>query len=470
MRLFLVEDDTSIKAAFRDHCADVGINLTIAASLGEAKKVIQQEEHDFDLAICDLKIPSVEGAIDEDVQHGLAALSDILRMWPGVPVIVLSAFGTVDVVSDLLLEARQLDIYGDRNVKPMLRFTRKARLVDVVDSVDEANEQLNKLEELELYAPLLTDCYRRAVRIFSRRKGAGIVNYRPLAGGRSGAQTGLVTVKDESGAQVAHVVSKLTRLDRAKEEKDRYFSHISGKLGAATFADLTDEVIAACGGSAGLFYSVADTFTKDLFAVLADDPDAAATVVDTLADYCAPWRVGVPHVRKVWSDVRRNLIDDRHYNEVRTTHAIAEIADDRVIQCQWTSQHGDLHGANVLVNDKLRPVLIDFGRAGPAPSVLDPITLELSAVFHPDSPFVGNTWPTVDDLRDWADVDAYTKNCPYPKFVRACRTWSAATRVGQRDLFATVSAYCLRNLQYDDVDKPRAIALHNTASAFVNAS
>jgi hypothetical protein len=75
---------------------------------------------------------------------------------------------------------------------------------------------------------------------------------------------------------MAHVVSKLTRLDRAKEEKERYISHISGKLGAATFADLTDEVVAACGGSAGLFYSVADTFTKDLFAVLADDAETAS--------------------------------------------------------------------------------------------------------------------------------------------------------------------------------------------------
>lgn len=468
MRLFLIEDDVSIKAAFEYHCSDAGIELEVAASLNEAMGVIESLDQDFDLAVCDLKIPSVDGAVDEDVQHGLAALSSILRLWPGVPIIVLSAFGTVEVVSDLLLEARQIDIYGDRDVKPMLRFVQKARLIEALSAVDEANAQLKVLEQIELYAPTLLDSFRRAVRIFARRKGGSMVNYRPLAGGRSGAQTGLTTVLDASGAQMAHVVSKLTSLDRAREERERYISHVSGKLGAATFADLTDEVIAACGGSAGMFYSVADTFTKNLFTALAEDATAAAAVVDTLADHCAPWRTGVPHVAKSWRDIRRNLIADADFEVVRSAHAITDISDDKVIQCMWTSQHGDLHGANILIDDKLRPVLIDFGRAGPAPSVLDPVTLELSAIFHPDSPLVSSRWPTADDLRKWADLDSYLEDCPYSDFVRACRRWSDVMRVGQRDLFATVSAFCLRNLQYDDVDKVRALSLQQTASALVN--
>ncbi|WP_205876822.1 response regulator [Mycobacterium camsae] len=468
MQVLLVEDEKAIRTLFANHCSAQGVDITIASSLGEAKQIIDQDNQDFDLGICDLKIPSAPGVVDEDVQHGLAVLRHLLSVWPGVPLIVLSAFGTVDVVSKMLYDARSLDLYGDRDPRPMLRFVQKARLVDAVAAIDEVNAEIEALEQIELVSPSLTPAYCRAVRVFARRKAGTFVEYTPLAGGRSGAQTGLATVKNAWGAQVAHVVTKLTRLDRATEEKGRYISHISGKLGAATFADLGDEVMAGCGGSAGLFYSVADTFNRNLFWVLANDPGNVEGVIDELAAMCAPWLTGVPHTAKKWSDVRRNLIADSRYTDVRTSYEIVEIADEKAVQCLWTSQHGDLHGANVLINDKSRPVLIDYGRTGDAPSVLDPLTLELSAIFHPDSPVAADPWPTVDDLQNWADVDVYVRDCPYPAFVRACRSWATSVKVGQRDLFATVSAFCLRNLQYDDVDKDKALALQRVASAYVN--
>lgn len=212
---------------------------------------------------------------------------------------------------------------------------------------------------------------------------------------------------------------------------------------------------------------MADAFNRDLFSVLEDNPEEAAAVVEALEAMCSPWRLDVPHTAKTWADVRRSLISDEDYEVVAHGYDVLQVPPDKAIQCLWTSQHGDLHGANILVDDTLRPVLIDFGRTGEAPGVLDPVTLELSALFHPDSPLAADPWPSAHDLENWADLDRYLDDCPYPEFVAACRRWATAANVGQRDLFATVSAFCLRNLQYGDVDKDRALVLQRTASAYV---
>lgn len=468
MQVFLIEDDPTVRTIFQESCTKIGVELIAAASLGEALAIAEDHDRQFDLAICDLKIPSVGGAVDLDVAHGLAALSKLQSDRPGVPVIVLSAFGTVDVISQMLFDARQVDIYGGGTDRPMLRFVQKAKLTEAVEAISEIQAEVARIEQIELHAPDLSDEYRRAVRVFARRKGGALVDYVPLAGGRSGARTGLATVRSSTGAQTAHAVSKLTTLERALQEKERYRRHISGRLSAATYTDLSDEVLAGCGSFAGLFYSVADNFRSDVFSVLERDSEEAAAVVRALQEIFAPWLAGAPRTGKTWLDVRRNLIADADYHEVAARYAVAELSEDRAIQTVWVSQHGDLHGANALVDETLRPVLIDYGRAGEAPSVLDPVTLELSAIFHPDSPFRGSSWPSVDDLAAWPDLSEYLKDCPYPEFVTACREWASSVRVGRRDLFATVSAYALRNLQYDDVDKDKALTLQRVSAGEVD--
>ncbi|WP_404393507.1 response regulator [Humibacillus xanthopallidus] len=470
MHVLLVEDRPSVIEIFQLACEREGVRLSVATSLSGAEAVLDKGRINADLAVCDLKIPTSHGGVDEEVAHGLSVLRRLQEECPGVPVIVLSAFGTVDVVSDMLLGARQVDLYGDGSERPMLRFWQKANIKGVIQAIGEANEQLRQIDQVELYAPDLSDAYRRAIRLFARRRAGSVVEYRGLAGGRSGAQTGLVTVRSQGGAQTAHAVGKLTTVSRAVEEKERYRNHIAGRLAAATYTDLSDEVMAGCGSSAGLFYSVADNFGRDIFSVLREDEQAAGAVVRTVSEVFSPWLNGVPWSDRSWLDLRRNLIADEDYEDVTRAYDVVAIHGERRVQTVWTSQHGDLHGANVLVDDSLRPVLIDYGRVGFGPSPLDAVTLELSAFMHPDSPFRHHDWPSAQDLSRWSDLEAYLAGCPYPTFVRACREWALKVRVGQRDLYCTICAFSLRNLQYGDVDKEKVLALQQYAAAQVNAS
>lgn len=468
MRVFLVEDEPTIVEAFHEFCAHVGIELMVSSNHTDAMNAIAARGYGVDLAICDLKIPSVAGAVDEDVSFGINVVNRLIKDWPSVPVIVLSAFGTLDVVAGMLLDARQVDIYGTGVDLPMLRFQRKAHVADVLDLVRDAHVQLEELAQLELAAPHLDSMYRQSLRIFARRRGGRLIEYRSLSGGLSGAQTGLATVRGSQGEVVAHAVAKMTKFQRALEEKERYRTHIAGRLGAGSYADLSDEVLAGCGDSAALFHSVAGSFDREFFAVLQDSDALAAQVVGLLREATKTWVTGVPHSTVTWADVRRSLISDDGYAAVRRDFDIIETADSKAIQVRWASQHGDLHGANVLVDASARPVLIDYGRTGPAPLTVDPLTLELSPLFHASSPVQDSAWPSISRLGEWDNLTDYLRDCPFPEFVRATRAWTKSVRAGGREEYSTLNALALRNLQYPDVDHDRALALQRFAATRLN--
>lgn len=470
MRVFLVEDNLAFIEPFFDYASANGVMLEVASNLRAALERIDAGPDGMDLAICDLKIPSEQNGLDDEVEHGLTALNRLLSDWPGVPVIVVSAFGTLEVMAGLLIRARQEDLYGSSEPVGMLRFEQKANLANAISMVNATRLELEALSQIELVnVSVLRNDHQMTLRVFGRRRGAALLNYQPLSGGRSGARTGLATARDHVGVPVAHVVAKMTTLSSALEERDRYQAYISGRLGAGTYANMTDSVLAGCHGGAGIFYSVADTYDRDLFAVLRDDPIRAAIVVKRVAEDTRVWTESAPQAAKTWREVRSVLLSDAKYTSVVSEFGVDEVPE-KSIQTVWGPQHGDLHPANVLVDNAARPVLIDFGRTEPGPSVLDPLTLELSVTFHPDSPFCTAPWPSNEQLMNWEELDAYLLGCPFPDFIRACREWASSVGAGKRDLYAVLNAYCLRNLYFAELPSDRALALQKFAAGRLRAS
>ena len=137
---------------------------------------------------------------------------------------------------------------------------------------------------------------------------------------------------------------------------------------------------------------------------------------------------------------------------------------------EWVWSHADLHGGNVLVKPTGQPLLIDYGDVGPGPSPMDPVTLELSLVFHPDSSAASSGWPTTDQCRAWANLDQFVAGCPFESFVRACRDWAfESANVGERVVYAVAYAYALRQLKYPGTDSLKALAIAEAAMATYSA-
>jgi hypothetical protein len=161
----------------------------------------------------------------------------------------------------------------------------------------------------------------------------------------------------------------------------------------------------------------------------------------------------------VKDEAREALLDDAPWG--------TEQLETCQLDAMWARQHGDLHGDNVLVNEDLHPMLIDFGRAGRATASLDPVTLEISAVLQPQSGVDFGGWMSPGRAETWMDEEAYLEDCPIRPFVEACRRWAGNVSRGNREVAATVYAYGLRQMQYSDVDAQLAAAFSYGAARYL---
>ena len=222
---------------------------------------------------------------------------------------------------------------------------------------------------------------------------------------------------------------------------------------------------------AGVFFGLANGFNESAFDVARNAPERSEAVIRSVKDATARWIAGVPETRKTVRELRQRLLTDESLNQIREAFNLNWIADfeAREIQTRWACCHGDLHGCNVLVS-QAQVTLIDFGDVGDGPASLDPITLELSLLFHPDAPDRAGRWPSTNQARRWGDLDAYLENCPFPEFVRECRNWALRVAVGKREVAVSAYSYLARQLKYDDTDKDRALALLDGVQSFYDGS
>jgi hypothetical protein len=221
-----------------------------------------------------------------------------------------------------------------------------------------------------------------------------------------------------------------------------------------------DEVFAGAGSSGGLFYQLAHEYRESLFDILAIDQKRAAHVVTRLKQKLKQWRDGAPSRSLTVKDIREAVLSDSQISVVAPE--LAGVSWDRFenygLQIRECCQHRDLHGLNVLVEGD-EPVLIDFGEVDTAAACFDPITLELSLIFHPSSENIRGEWPTAMQAEKWYDLDLYINGCPVPNFVRNCREWALEAKFGNRELYANVYAYCARQLKYAETNHSLALAL-----------
>jgi hypothetical protein len=111
-----------------------------------------------------------------------------------------------------------------------------------------------------------------------------------------------------------------------------------------------------------------------------------------------------------------------------------------------------------------QPMLIDFGDAGASFSAIDPVTLELSTVFHSQHATLPREWPTEEAMMQWPLLDRFTDGCTFAPFIVTCREWALADAGSQEEVVAVAYAYAMRQLRYDDTDKVLARALIRACS------
>jgi CheY-like chemotaxis protein len=472
MNVLLIDDDRALVETVLDALGDLepAIAVTVVSSKASALAAVNQ--FDFDLLLCDLSLPSVDGSLDEDIGYGITVYSEARRHCPGTPIVILTGHGeeNIDFVAQALADAPREDLFGDSQPIALTQFIRKARLDDCIRMVVDFFHKLRMLDDqIEIAGAdsSLTPAERRLLRIFARRHNGAIVEVHPLGGGLSSSKTLRTTVRDSALAKRARAVGKLGSFEMVDDELRRYRHHIVPLLGPGSFTAYSGEVRAGSGGIAGLFYTLAEEYPYTLFDILQRSEDDALQVLDRLVELERPWTESATSKRVRVEELRQKLIS--HARFVSEANVLRKhVPIDQVERCSVTvrqcPRHGDLHGLNVLVTGDGRPVLIDYGDVEIWSSAYDMVVLELSLLFHPAAVRFRGTWPSPEAAKYWSDIERYCVDCPFPRFVRRCRDYAHTVAAAPKEVMANAYAFAMRQLKYPNTDRDLIIGIAQSAA------
>lgn len=467
MRVLLVEDEEAMIQTLRGQLETVcDADVTVARSRDSALSVLNADHH-FDLVVCDLRIPTQDGSLDVAEEHGLRVHEEVVSMHPGTFSRFLSGFVNLDNVGRRLSQGATEDVFATGKQWPLVEQHRKSELPAFLEWAKELSSALADLEqvEIDLSPDVAIDDYQlRTLRIYARQlSGSRIVA--SALGGLSGARVLRIEIFDDTNSSQGLVVAKVDLLDKVKDEVHRYRRFVVSRQGIGSFAPLAGQVLHGCGRFGAALYSLAANGYTNLFQRVQAGDLAGRDAVMRLADFHENWKGDVRESSQSVGALRSVNIADEVFQPWQT-----RLNAQRTAQVESLSvtlgdsiQHGDLHGLNVLVAADGSPLTIDYGDLGKHPEALDPVTLELSFLFHADRPDLGN-WPSLEHASQWFDLEAYAQASPIADVVQACREWALAV-VNPQQLAAVVYAHAARQLKYDDTDKDLAIEIAKAAIA-----
>jgi CheY-like chemotaxis protein len=468
VRVLIIEDKEADWKPLVDEAEhfDAEIEFVVAPTALEAMSAMEGDN--FDVVVCDLKIPSAPGRLDADAEHGRAVFQTLQEVQPGTPVIVFSGHATPSMIGDFVNVARKVDVLGQHNDMSMVQFFTKVQLAQCVAALRDLTEGFYRLEEIVvstgIYDVALTPDELRVLRIFASRRGGSMIDVEPLGGGLSDAKALRVAVMDLKGTRKALVAAKLSLIDRVRREASRY-DQVSSLIPPGAGAPLVGNVQDGAAGMGGLFFRMADDHTA-LFGLLRTDEQAAIGALQDLRTKLNEWHADAPADQQPVATIRRLLLSDDEFARISQEEGRPRwaAADAQTVPMRPCVQHGDLHGFNALVDAQGSTVLIDYGEVIDATASLDPVTIELSAIFHPDSSDLMGGWPTVAQTGSWTHLDTYVEDCPFPQFVRACREWAHTVAASDLEVYACGFAYAVRQLKYENALGPIAVGVADATS------
>jgi len=125
--------------------------------------------------------------------------------------------------------------------------------------------------------------------------------------------------------------------------------------------------------------------------------------------------------------------------------------------------------------DNDQAVLIDFDSTTFAAGALDPVTMLISTLVHPDSPIRGASWPDASEITASFATSDFGREHVCRAWFQGVLEWIEECRASQREFWALVLTYAARQLRYQDVlaDEEvveRVVAIIRRATAVLAAT
>lgn len=89
--VLVVDDEPLIRWSVSETLSDLGCDVEQAADAGSALRAVTGTARKFDVVVLDLRLPDMED---------LSLLSTLRQLLPGTALILMTAFGTADIIRD----------------------------------------------------------------------------------------------------------------------------------------------------------------------------------------------------------------------------------------------------------------------------------------------------------------------------------------------------------------------------------
>ncbi len=464
MRLLFVEDNLAFASEVARAIADIP-ECELIWERSRNGALLRLSAESFDLILLDRNLPTADDVLDDRAEHGWAVFQSVRTQSPGTPVWFLTGTEDPDFAADINNDyGRSEDLHGENVPEQMYKVFWKRRINDCLQRISEFAGKRWALERIAIQVePVgfhLNIEERRAISLFGRRNYAALVSVTSLNGGLSNSRVLQVIAKAADGRVLATAAAKVSSLLETKAEADRYQAEIS-HLTPGGFPQLALVINAGCGNTGGLFYGLVGDTVESLFERVASGHASVHLVPAELRGTLGPWYQGRRLEEVRIAQIRRKFLGDTalHSQQAELDGIDISGIENKVILAALCCQHRDLHCANVVFDGGGRVMLIDFGDTGSSYGSVDPVTLELSTVFHSQRSVLPAGWPDEAGMSVWPQLDKFTAGCQFSQFISACREWANAEAGSPEEVIAVGYAYAMRQLKYADTDKALARAL-----------
>lgn len=411
----------------------------------------------FDLIILDLSIPASADITTPTPEHGQAVFHEARAIHPGTPIFILTGSEADKFSRTLAKYGDQVRLWGSSTAFETVSYFLKEEVDELVERVKVLAADFSKMNSVAINTRGrdlgLSLVQEKMLKSYANSIDCIACDVSLLSGGLSDAKVVKAAAIDLSRKRQALCAGKLGDKDTISAEMEAYERHVR-KLGIGACPTMFAIINNGVGANGAIFYTLTDDDTLSLFERLKTDPAIGPTVVSHVRAALLRWSEAATATLITVGEIRQRLIgdDDADIRAVEFDLHDLRSVESMKVQAAVSCVHGDLHCGNVLVKSTGEAVLIDFGDAGQGFTALDPIALELSLIFHPDSKKAGLRDNLIGRLEHWPDVDAFADDDPLKPTILACREWAHDVGGGDHAVLAAAYAYAFRQLKYKTVD------------------
>lgn len=464
-RAILVEDELSAAQFTTDALVIAGFDVVVYADALAAQEHVASTADLIDLLVLDRRLPFRPGEAPSD-EVGDDLLTAMLLKHPDLVAVVFSGHTGFEHLQFATTERGVVSLGNDAFVFDRVRLFEKGQSLEFDEYVAKVHVALSALQDIQITGidpAELTAHNRRLLRRVAFEFGGNSIDAHPLDGGLTDSPVWLCAIESNQGS-TARVVAK-------RQIKTREPGGFQNLCPAQITAGVVGTIRGFCGGFYVTVQQLVGSNPAPLLELIDTDEVTAVQATTILRESLGQMSTG-QRVNVSIEEIAAPFLSWATVVERGTRFGIEVPPGSRIAATMSAPRHGDLHPGNVLVADG-HPVIIDFDSQTTGSQIIDVLALQLGPLFHPDSPFFGAAWPTLDQCEQFGS-DAFLDDCPAPDYFALLADWSDQSRTSAREHSALVLAYAVRQLKYPDVlandlARSRAVALGRWAAARLDA-